>query len=328
MIKGYQSQILKIYEKIREEEEVSLRKRREEIEREHPEILQIERKIGKLCVELSINAFKDIKNRDSYLSELKSSITELRIQKSELLVKNGYTMDYLNLHYRCPKCKDTGFIGNERCICYKQKLVELYYNDSDLKDMVMTNNFDYFNFELFSSRKSENDSESPRKKIEKIAAKAQDFIKNFNSSSENLLFYGNPGAGKTFLSCCIAKELLDKGYLVVYRTAEDLIQNLKDIRFNNAEELEELITNCDLLIIDDLGTEQINDFSKAEFFNFLNKKLLKHKKLILSTNFSLEDILKNYSDRIASRLIGNFTPCKFSGDDLRIKKNLSKIRNL
>lgn len=328
MIKGYQKEIEKIYQRIRSEEEEALRKRKEEIEANHPEILDVDREIGKLCVELSINAFRDIANRDSYLATLKDSITELRIKKSELLVQHGYTLDYLNLHYRCPKCKDTGFIGTKRCICYKSKLIDLYYKDSDLKDMVSSYNFDYFNFSFFSAEKGEGETESPRKKIERIVSKSQDFIKNFGHTNENLLFFGNPGTGKTFLSSCIAKELLDKGYLVVYRTSDSLIQNLRAIKFENGhEELLDLLTDCDLLIIDDLGSEQINDFTKAEFFNFLNRKLLKNKKMLISTNLTLEQILRDYSDRIASRIIGNFTPCKFCGDDIRIKKNLSKIRN-
>ena len=152
------------------------------------------------------------------------------------------------------------------------------------------------------------------------------FLKNFETSDENLLFYGSSGTGKTFLSHCITKELIDKGSFVVYRTAEELIRALKDIRFNNNSALEELLIDCDLLIIDDLGTEQLSDFNKAELFNLLNTKLLKQKKMVVSTNLSLESLLKTYAERITSRLFGNFTACKFFGDDIRIKENLSKLK--
>lgn len=326
MINGYQSEILKIYENIREEEERALKERREEIENSLPEVLNLERTIGKLCIELSISAFKDIEKREEHLQNLKKRITDLRVQKSELLVSHGYTVDYLDLHYRCQKCKDTGFIIRDRCSCYKQKLVQIYYRNSELNELLKTNNFDNFNFEYFSSRREGEQPESPKKNIEKILSKSMNFIKEFNSTKENFLFYGSSGTGKTFLSNCIAKELLDKGYLVVYRTSEELVRNLKKIKFENDDTLEELLVNCDLLIIDDLGTEQINDFSKTEFFNILNKKLLKEKKMLISTNYTLEDLLKNYSERISSRLLGNFTLCKFYGDDIRIKKNLSKAR--
>lgn len=326
MMNNYQSEILKIYEKIREDEARALEKRKREIEEKLPEALELERNIGKLCIELSISAFKDIENREAHLKNLREKITDLRVKKSELLASHGYSIDYLELHYKCPKCKDTGFIIREKCSCFKQKLIEIYYKNSDLNELIKNNNFDNFCIDYFSPRKSGDEPESPRKNMEKIVSTSMNFIRNFDTINENLLFFGGSGTGKTFLSNCIAKDLLDKGYLVVYRTAEELIKNLRQIRFENNDQLEDLIINCDLLIIDDLGTEQINDFSKTELFNLLNKKLLKEKKMIISTNWTLEGLLKNYSERISSRLLGNFSLCKFYGDDIRIKKNLSKSR--
>ena len=324
MIKGYQTKILAIYEQIRQEEESDFRKRKAHIEKTHPEVIELDQKIGKLCIELSISALKSIDNREQYLHALKEKITDLRVKKSELLVSNGFDMDYLNLRYRCSKCRDTGFIGNTKCSCFKQKVIDIYYTGSELKGMLKTHNFDNFRLDFYPSRKSDLEAESPRKNMEKILSKSMNFLKNFDSTDENLLFYGSSGTGKTFLSHCITKELIDKGSFVVYRTAEELIKALKEIRFNNDTSLEDLLINCDLLIIDDLGTEQISDFTKTELFNLLNTKLLKQKKMLVSTNFTLENLLNTYTERITSRLIGNFTLCKFFGDDIRIKKNLSK----
>lgn len=324
MIKTYEVEIKKIYENIRKEEEFALKQRKEEIEKNLPQIMDIEKKIAQLCLNMSMTLLKDSSNSEKYLSELKEKITELRVQKTELMVGNNYNRDYLKLHYRCPKCGDTGFVGNQQCSCYKQKLVKIYYNNSELKDTLDSNNFDYFNFDYYSTQRSEGDPESPRKNMEKTVSKIQNYITNFESSSENLMFYGNSGTGKTFLSHCLAKELLDKGYLVVYRTAESLIQGLKDIRFNNNSELEELLMKCDLLIVDDLGTEQISDFSKMELFNLLNNKLLQNSKMLFSTNYTLEDLLKIYSERITSRLFGNFSLYKFYGEDIRIKMKYKK----
>ncbi|MBU3091118.1 ATP-binding protein [Clostridium sp. CM028] len=326
MIKGYQTKILAIYDRIRQEEEADFRKRKVHIEKTHPEIIELDHKIGKLCIELSISALKSINNRDEYLHSLKEKIIDLRMKKSELLVSNGFDMEYLNLHYRCTKCRDTGFIGNTKCPCFKQKVIDVYYTSSELQGMLNTNNFDNFKLDYYPSRKSELESESPKKNIEKILSRSMSFLKNFNTTDENLLFYGSSGTGKTFLSHCITKELLDKGSFVVYRTAEQLIKALKEIRFNGDTSLEELLINCDLLIIDDLGTEQISDFTKTEMFNLLNTKLLKQKKMLVSTNLTLENLLNTYTERITSRLIGNFTLCKFFGDDIRIKKNLSKSK--
>lgn len=326
MIKGYHSNIMKIYENIRTAEEKAIKDRRKEIEKKVPDVLNIEREIGKLCVKLSISILNNSENKDEYLNELKEKITDLRIKKSELLVRNNYPLDYLEPQYRCIKCKDTGFVGTKKCNCYKQKLVELYYENSDLKTILTKNNFENFNIELYPSRRNINEPISPRKNIEEIVSKSWNFIENFSLSPENLLFYGTPGTGKTFLSDCIAKELLDRGYLVVYRTSESLIQNLKHIRFNNDENLEDLLINCDLLILDDLGSEQITDFSKTELFNLLNRKLLNRKKMLISTNHDLEELLKIYSERISSRLLGDFTLCKFFGEDIRIGQNIKGKR--
>ena len=326
MIKGYQTKILALYDQIRLEEEAEFRKRKTHIENTHPEIIELDYKIGKLCIELSISALKSIYNRDEYLHALREKIMDLRMKKSELLVSNGFDMEYLNLHYRCTNCRDTGFIGNTKCSCFKQKVIDVYYTGSELRSMLKTHNFDNFKLDYYPSRKSELESESPKKNIQKILSKSMSFLKNFNTSDENLLFYGGPGTGKTFLSHCITKELMDKGSFVVYRTAEQLIKGLKEIRFNGDTSLEELLINCDLLIIDDLGTEQLSDFTKMEMFNLLNTKLLKQKKMLVSTNLTLENLSNTYSERITSRLLGNFTACKFFGEDIRIKKNLSKSK--
>lgn len=310
------------YENIREKEKRKLEERRSEIKQKLPEVLEIEKEIGLYSIKLSIHLLNNSKDRDKYLKEMREKITELRIKKSELLVAHNYPMDYLELQYKCKTCKDTGFVGTKRCSCYKKKLVHLYYRNSNLTNILVKNNFENYNPLLFSQEKSYGEHISPRKNIQNIASRCWKFIENFSSINSNLLFYGSSGTGKSFMSNCIAKELLDKGHLVIYRTAETLIQNLRDIRFSNDQNLKYLIFNCDLLIIDDLGSEQITDFSKTELFNLLNMRLLKEKKIIISTNCDLEELLKIYSERISSRLIGNFVLFKFFGDDIRVKQNI------
>ncbi|OPJ62283.1 ATP-binding protein [Clostridium oryzae] len=326
MINSYHESIMRIYENIRNDEKTALEKRKEEIQQKVPEVIAIDNNIRKLCLELAISSMKQVENRDELLKQLRNKITDMRVKKSELLVANGYTQDYLNLRYKCPACKDTGYIGSSKCSCYRQKLVKLYYKNSELSEMLMDNNFDNFNIEFYSTRRAGEEPESPRRNMEKIVSKSINFIKNFSSSSENLLFYGSSGTGKTFLSHCIAKDLLDKGFFVVYRTAEELMQNLRSIRFENNDAIQDLLVSCDLLIIDDLGTEQISEFSKTELFNILNKRLLKKSKILVSTNYSLKELLSIYSERITSRLFGNFSLCKFYGDDIRVTKNMHSIK--
>ena len=180
---------------------------------------------------------------------------------------------------------------------------------------------------LFSPHKIGDEKYSPRKNMENtLSFILKDYLPKFNSINTNLLFYGNPGSGKSYLSYCIAKALLDTGHLVLYKTSDELISDLRNIRFNNDRNLEQLLTTCDLLIIDDLGAEQRNDFSITELFNLLNKRLLHNKKMLISTNLSLADITKLYSERIYSRLIGDFKLCNFYSEDIRITLNLKNNR--
>lgn len=324
MIKGYQSELMDIYEKIRTDENRKLSKRREEIKDKYPDIIELDNKIQKLCLKLSMSVLKGITNPKE-LDAIRDNITDLRAQKYEALVSKGYSPDYLNIHYNCKKCKDTGFIGIERCTCYKKKLVNLYYKDSELGEAVKINNFNYFNINLYPNHKLGDEKYTPRKNIEDILQYITgEYIKNFSSINTNLLFYGSSGTGKTFLSWCIAKELLDNGFLVVYKTADELLRSLKDIKFNNDTDLENLLVNCDLLIIDDLGSEQITDFSSSELFTLINKKILKNKKMLISTNLTLPLISKRYSERISSRLIGEFKLFKFYSEDIRIQLNLKR----
>ena len=324
MIKGYQTELMDMYEKIRTDENRKLMKRREEIKNKYPEILELDTTIQKLCLNLSMAALRGITDQNE-LNNIKEEITDLRAKKYEMLVSHGYNPDYLNLHYNCPKCKDTGFIGIDKCSCFKSKLIKLYYKDSDLEEAVKTNNFKNFNINLYSNHKLNDERYTPRKNIEDILEYITgEYLPNFKNSNTNLLFYGNSGTGKTFLSWCIAKELLDKGFLVVYKTSDDLLRALKDIKFNNYTDLENLLINCDLLIIDDLGSEQITDFSSTELFTLINKKILKNKKMLISTNLSLPLISKRYSERISSRIIGEFKLFKFFAEDIRIQLNLKR----
>lgn len=323
MNNNHHSEIMKIYDQIREDQKHQLELRKEEIRRKVPEIDRIEKQIGNLCIKVTLAAFQNNSNRQEQLDSLKEEIRTLRMKKSELLVASGYPMDYLEIHYKCDKCNDTGFIGVEKCPCYKEKLNKIYYRNSDLYTVCSENNFQNFNIDYYSSIKTGPEKYSPRDNMKNIFKTSLGFIDSFNNNNDNLLFYGNSGTGKTFLSNCIAKELIDRGYFVVYKTAEELIKNLREVRFNNNTLLEDHLINCDLLIIDDLGTEISSDFAKSELFNILNTKLLRNKKMLVSTNYSLEELSNIYSERITSRLFGNFTLCRFYGNDIRIQKKFS-----
>lgn len=325
MIKGYQEKVINLYEKIRKENADTLEARKIEVYTKVPRIKTLDTQIRKAFFDLSTSPFRDVGDIDKYTTELKAKVTDLKFNKSELLVANGFPIDYIDPIYICRKCSDTGFIGHIKCECFQKNLVRVYYDSSELKNTLKTHNFSRFRLDLFDNHRYE-DMDSPRRNMERILEKTRSYIDNFGVSDENLFFYGSAGTGKTFLTDCIASELLSRGYLVIYKTADDLITSLRDIKFDKNEMLDEALTNCDVLIIDDLGTESNSDFSRTEFYNILNKKLLKNKKMIISSNFSLEKLMQRYSERITSRLLGNFTIHKFYGDDLRIKLNLKRIQ--
>lgn len=319
---NYQAKLLDKYDKIREYEAKQLKERKAEIQKLYPEIIELDQQIQKLSVNMSLALIKS-EDSEKTFKEYKNQIIELRAQKCEMLAEHGYDIDYLQLHYQCPKCQDTGFIGINKCTCYEKKLIEVSYKNSFLEDILRYKNFDNFDINLFSNSKKEDELFSPRKNMEdNLNYILGTYLPEFNNSNVNLLFYGNPGSGKSFLSYCIAKELLDKGFGVIYKTADELIQDLINIRFNNNTTLENMLVDCDLLIIDDLGAEQKNELSVTELFNLINKKLLKNKKMLVSTNLSIADITKIYSERFCSRLLGEFKLRKFFSDDIRIKLNL------
>lgn len=323
----YTSEIIKEYEKLQETAKQEQQKRINEIYTKIPRIKEIDEQISSIGFKIATSIIsKDIENVEEYIKMQSEKITDLKIEKTELLSRYGYPIDYMEFKYKCKKCKDTGFIENKYCSCFRQKLINRYYQQSNLRDILKIENFDTFNFEYYPNRPYNNESLTPRENIERIYAYAVNYTKNFDKLNESLFFYGSSGLGKTFLSNCIAKELLDKGKVVIYQTASNLMDIIRKSRFedtSNTNELNELL-ECDFLIIDDLGTEPVTPYSYSELFNVINTRILNKKKMLISTNFHLNDIIQNYPERITSRILGHFTLFKFFGEDIRIQKKFKK----
>ncbi len=231
------------------------------------------------------------------------------------------------MQYQCLDCKDTGYVGKDKCHCFKQSIVNVLYSQSNIKNAIKKENFSNFSFDFFSNDYvDESIGLTPRQNMEKVVQTSKAFISNFDKCFQNLLIYGNTGVGKTFLTNCIAKELLDCSYTVVYLTAFQLFDILEKNKFRNDEESEEIqnqfnyILDCDLLIIDDLGTELTNAFINTQLYLCINERYLREKSTIISTNLSLDNINIKYSERIFSRIISNYTLLKIVGEDIRLKK--------
>lgn len=260
--------------------------------------------------------------------ELKKEINSLKQEKEQILSSLNISLRPI---YSCEKCNDTGYIKENgitsMCSCFRQELINESYSKSNLyrlKDEC----FEKVNLNLFSDKPSPqkyNTDVSPRENMKKIVEISQKFINNFESPEQkNLLFTGTPGVGKTFMSSCIANEIINKNYTVLYQTSSLLLNSIFEYKFNKEENSKELynnLFNVNLLIIDDLGTENLTAAKFEELFTILNSRLITlGTKTIISTNLSLEDLAKTYDHRILSRLMGNFIILRFYGDDIRLIK--------
>ncbi len=274
-----------------------------------------------------------LRGDDSALKELKAKIIELKACQIELLLSHNLPADYLDMQYECNKCKDTGFIGNEKCNCLKQAIADLIYSGSNIKSVLAYENFSKFSFHYYSDDYIEEAiGLSPLSNMQKVVANCKKFIKHFNTNHDNLLLLGNTGVGKTFLANCIAKELLDKGYTVIYLTAFRLFDILEKYKFGKDDESSyqasnqfEYILDCDLLIIDDLGTELYNSFTNSQLYLIINERLLRNKSTIISTNLSLSDMNTNYSERVYSRIISSYCVLRIVGEDIRLHKAVNGL---
>lgn len=323
--------LLKEYDKKRIKAELDLEERKESLYSSIPRLKQIEDELNNYA----INTAKELLlNNNSSLENLHNKIEDLKNEKNEILLKNNLPLNYLKPIYECNICNDTGYVlknnyKTELCNCLKQRLLNISYNKSNMSNLGKEN-FNTFNENLFSDEVDISKYKlniSPRRNIINIKEKCIEFVENFsNLEQKNLLFTGNTGLGKTFMTNCIANELLKKGKTVLYQTAPVLLDTIIDNKLNKQkdEEFYKNVLEVDLLIIDDLGTECMNSMKLSELFTIINTRLLnlnsRSNKTIISTNLSLNNIFSNYEERIGSRIAGFYDIYYFFGDDLRFKK--------
>lgn len=333
-------QILNEYEIKRNKAIQEASRRKQTLLEVNPRLAEIESEISKISIETAKSIIiANNEDKEKLLNELKKKSNNLIKEKTKFLKDLSKTTEFFDPDFECKICKDTGFIQkNEKsvmCNCLKQKIYDVAYNKSNIGNLEHEN-FSTFNIRLFSDKPNKDRFKSdisPRENMSLLKEKAMNFIENFDDPLEkNLIFTGGTGLGKTFLTNCIANEILKEGKTVLYQTAPVMFDEILDEKFgkdNAISNLRENILNVDLLIIDDLGTEKFSDSKIEELFIIINTRLLNqnHKitKTIISTNLTIDELVSIYTMRIGSRLAGSYRFLRFLGDDVRIKKGKKEI---
>lgn len=265
------------------------------------------------------------------LKELRTEIADLREQKVILMRAAGFPPDYMEMHFQCPDCQDTGYNDGRKCHCFRQAEMKYLYAQSNIEEVVTRENFSTFSFDYFDDTTALAVlGRTVRQYMKQVVESCRDYVDHFATEHENILFTGPTGVGKTFLTNCIAKELIDRYYSVIYLSANDLFEVFSKNRFdyNTEEEMKGMyqhILECDLLIIDDLGTELNNSFTSSQLFYCINERLNSLKSTIISTNHPMNELRDRYTERVTSRLISKYKVIPLYGDDIRIRKKAKHI---
>ncbi len=311
----------KKFYKRKAERELMAAVRREEIYKKLPEIKTIEEKTAGLASSMLKSVFEGTQPDDA-VAEFATKLESLTEERKKILTSAGYPPDFLEIPYICKKCNDTGLYLGKQCDCYQEILSDELFSESNMGALMKKQVFGAFDLNKFRKEKKAEEPCAPREIMQKVYDFAKRYSETFEKTHENLLFYGNSGTGKTFLSSCIANRIMERGFSVVYQSAGQIFTKLEGIRFgritSGADVLEKHIMESELLIIDDLGTEFIGKYTETELFRIVNTRILNEKSTIISTNLDPSNIKTTYSERILSRLLGHYSNFKFYGEDIRL----------
>ena len=310
----------------REERQKQLDQRIETVHRRLPRVEVIDRELRSAAAKIVLAAFETDGDPDGVLKELERSNLALQSERAELLVGAGLPYDYIDEKILCRLCQDTGYLPDGTvCRC----LMAYYAKEqnrrlSRLLDLG-SQSFDTFSLDWYSSQVWDQYGRSPLENMEMIREICGSYAHTFGPNSGSMLFTGAPGLGKTFLSACIAREVSDNGFSVVYDTAAHIFQRFESEKFGRESALEDSAEedirrylHCDLLIMDDLGTEMRTEFVQSAFYRIINQRLLHKKKTVLSTNLDMDDIRRRYGEAVLSRVRGEYQILRFFGEDIRL----------
>ena len=318
--------ILRIYDEIQARNRVLRDQRLRSLYIKEPRLSELDERISSSSVSTARMMLSGDKDA---LEKLKEEIEFCKKEKQSILSSLGLPADYLEIPCDCPDCKDTGFIGSEKCHCFKQRAIDILYQQSDLRRIIEEENFANFNLDFYDP--DETDSLTGTSAYDSAVHalnKCREFTNSFEKTYENIFLCGNVGVGKTFLTHCIAAEVLNQGHSVVYISALKLFELFNAHIFSKdidvSEEYDNIFT-CDLLIIDDLGTEISSSATVSQLFSCLNDRIVGRRPTVISTNLSISRLEEMYSERITSRILSQYQVIKLLGSDIRIKKKLTQL---
>lgn len=307
---------------IQTENKMQMEYRHSEVCAKIPDFLDIESEL----VSFGTLLLKSVLHNGKDYETIKKGIQEKQALKKTLLKKNGFPEDYLDEIYTCSECRDTGFVNGLRCNCFKQLVLKHIGTNSNLTELMKKQTFENFDFSLFKGQPDIN-GRSPLVIAQKLCDIGITFANSFDRTKKNILILGNAGTGKTYLSSCIANRAIERGKTVYYQSAYRLFDMLEQIKFgrSDSEEFKDIsryVYEVDLLIIDDLGTEFVTQFTTAALFDIINSRINSGKSTIVSSNLSFEDMRKVYSQRLTSRFSGEYMHLQTLGRDLRMKNHI------
>ncbi len=289
-----------------------------EVSEKFPEMRTIDRELSLTGSKIMAAALAK-ENVAEAISSIRAEYDSLVLRKRSLLTSNGYPADYCDIKYCCPDCSDTGYVGIDMCSCLKRELISGALADSGLYSLIQNQGFDSFSLDFYGKE--------DRGIMQQNVSILKDFAANFTpGKADSFLFLGGTGLGKTHLSSAVAQAVIERGYYVVYESSLKLFGDFELQRFGNGGYGLENDTDvgkyleCDLLIIDDLGCELTNQFTVSCLYNIINTRIIQHRSTIISTNLTQQELRNRYSDRILSRIFGEFKPLVFRGTDVREQK--------
>lgn len=324
--------VMREYEKIRDFHKNEELRINNELYEKLPEVEKIDTQISSLVIKYASKVAVDNLSPEKAVSAVETEKKALLDNRKNIIESAGITIEKPS-KYNCLKCQDTGYINGKKCSCYIDIMKKVMLSEINGAKSISIDfdkdNFDNFSLEWYSKNIDSKLNVSAYDNMNLVLKDCKLFCFDFKTKGGNLLFYGKSGTGKTFMASCIANSLIRQGCSVVYQSAYKLFQFMEDYKFNrlnreNSSAEYDAVYNCDLLIIDDLGTEFTTAYTCSVLFDILNTRLLNGKSTIISTNLSIGNLEEKYTERVSSRIMGNFEMMRFMGDDIRIAKKYNR----